>query len=325
MKNKLILLFASLSLLISGCGGAPKDSTSSGDIESVESLPSDVTKLSFKSASSYEYLSTLNGKKVQICGYMATSSPVDGSFFFLMNLPYQNCPFCKPNTSELSNTMEIYPKKGETFGYTNQAIKVTGKLMVAEPGTLFTDLFDYEFAFKIVDAEYKIMKESEMPKELALWQKFSSSGLVQDIYDMYDYVYFTCCWPTYFVNSYTDADGNLVPGFYLYSEDALHFIKTDGAQWNYGYKKGYFEDIISRIEKISADGFKTLVENIKKAKALAEYAISELEAGHFTYKKEYVPRFGTEDFIFTMDDTQLESKWETIYYEFTDWLGSFEM
>ena len=34
------------------------------------------------------------------------------SFMFLMNLPYQSCPFCVPNTSQLSNTMEVYPKKG---------------------------------------------------------------------------------------------------------------------------------------------------------------------------------------------------------------------
>ena len=42
-------------------------------------------KLSFKSAASYEYLQTLNNKQVTINGYMATSSPVDGSFIFLMN------------------------------------------------------------------------------------------------------------------------------------------------------------------------------------------------------------------------------------------------
>jgi hypothetical protein len=51
------------------------------------------TKLSFKSALEYDYLKTLDGKQVTINGYMATSSPVDGSFMFLMNLPYQSCPF----------------------------------------------------------------------------------------------------------------------------------------------------------------------------------------------------------------------------------------
>lgn len=67
----------------------------------------DATKLSFKAASGYDYLKSLDGQTVTISGYMATSSPVDGSFMFLMNLPYQSCPFCVPNTSQLSNTMEI--------------------------------------------------------------------------------------------------------------------------------------------------------------------------------------------------------------------------
>lgn len=48
---------------------------------------SEATKLSFQAASGYDYLKTLDGTKVSISGYMATSSPVDGSFMFLMNLP----------------------------------------------------------------------------------------------------------------------------------------------------------------------------------------------------------------------------------------------
>ena len=33
----------------------------------------------------------------------------------------------------------------------------------------------------------------------------------------------------------------------LYASDALHAIQTDGAQFNYGYREGYFEDIIASI------------------------------------------------------------------------------
>ena len=76
---------------------------------------SEATKLSFQAASGYDYLKTLDGTKVSISGYMATSSPVDGSFMFLMNLPYQSCPFCVPNTSQLSNTIEVYSKKGRSL------------------------------------------------------------------------------------------------------------------------------------------------------------------------------------------------------------------
>ena len=313
MKLRKIPLVVLPFMLLASCGGASNVT------------PSDVTRLSFKSASSYEYLADLSGEKVEICGFMATSSPVDGSFIFLMNLPYQNCPFCKPNTSQLSNTIEVYPKRGETFSYTTQAIKVSGKLSVAPEGKFFTDPYGYEFSFKIVDAEYSIMKESEMSSDLALWQKLSSSGLVSDLYAMYDYVYFTCMWPTYFVNTHYDVDGNEIKGFYLYPADAEKFLKTEGAQWNYGYQPGYFDNLVNRLEKISKTKFTDVKTNIRKAESLAEYAISELENHNYTYEYQYVSRFDTEDYIFTMNDQTMLKQWETLYIEFTDWIGSFEM
>ena len=90
MKNKLRIIALAVALVVAlgalaGCGNQ-----TSGD---------GVTKLSFKAASGYDYLKSLDGTQVSINGYMATSSPVDGSFMFLMNLPYQSCPFCVPNTS----------------------------------------------------------------------------------------------------------------------------------------------------------------------------------------------------------------------------------
>ena len=204
--------------------------------------PSNAVKLSFKDASGYDYLKTLDGQTVTINGYMATSSPVDGSFIFLMNLPYQSCPFCVPNTSQLSNTVEIYPKKGESFTYTSQAIKVIGKLEVAEnENEPFTDDYGYEFNFKIVDATYTIIKAEELSEDIALWQRIANTDVVNDIYKMYDYVNFLCSWNDYYINSYQDENGVTQPGYYLYPRDAESFIYTDGAQYNYGYKEGYFD------------------------------------------------------------------------------------
>ena len=81
----LMLTAIVLMSLFAGCG--EEKTASSGD----------TTKLSFKDAAGYDYLKSLDGSQVSIRGYMATSSPVDGSFMFLMNLPYQSCPFCVPN------------------------------------------------------------------------------------------------------------------------------------------------------------------------------------------------------------------------------------
>lgn len=287
----------------------------------------DVTKLSFKAASGYDYLKTLDGKKVTISGYMATSSPVDGSFMFLMNLPYQSCPFCVPNTSQLSNTMEIYPKEGDSFAYTSQAINVVGTLVVAEDENKpFTDMYGYEFNYKIVDAEYTVISAGELSDEMALWQKIAESDVVNDIYKMYDYVNFLCSWNTYYVNSYTDEDGNEVKGFYLYPSDAENYIFKDGAQYNYGYKEGYFDGIVKKIESVDKEAFSDLVANIRKAEALAKKALAELENKNYTYVYEYIEMFDREDYVYTLTNgEELKAEMQSTYTEFSNWLGSWEM
>lgn len=287
----------------------------------------EITKLSFQAASGYDYLKTLNGTQVSISGYMATSSPVDGSFMFLMNLPYQSCPFCVPNTSQLSNTIEVYSKKNEPFAFTNQAIKVVGTLEVApsqdEP---FTDMYGYEFSFKIMDATYTVIQADELSEDMALWQKIAEADVVTDIYAMYDYVNFLCKWNTYYVNSGTDANGNTVPGYFLYPEDAKYLITTNGAQYNYGYKDGYFEDIVQKIEAVDQTAFSDLVANVRSAEALAKKALAELENGNYTSEKKYLEQFGTEDLVYTLHiGDELTAQMQTLYNAFSNWLGSWEM
>ena len=320
MKNvilktiSLALVLSTLLFCLSACGG--------GDID-----PDDATKLSFKSASGYDYLKTLDGKPVTISGYMATSSPVDGSFMFLMNLPYQSCPFCIPNTSQLSNTMEIYPKSGESFSYTAQAIKVVGILEVSESEDKpFTDKYGYQFCCKIVDATYTIIKSEDLSSDIALWQKFAQTDVINEIYKMYDYVNFVSAWHTYYIPDTTDANGNTIEGYYLWPSDAEKFLYTDGAQYNYGYKDGYFDSIISKIESVDKEAFADLVANIRKAEALANEAISELENQSYTADYKYLDMFKREDWVYTLNRSEeLQAKMEEIYTEFSNWLGSWEM
>ena len=324
MKNRknilsfiaLILVVASVMTLFVGCKK-----------EAEEISEDQITKLSFKSAAGYDYLKTLDGTYVSINGYMATSSPVDGSFMFLMNLPYQSCPFCVPNTTQLSNTMEIYPKEGDAFAYTSQAIKVVGKLVVApSEDQPFTDSYGYQFNFKIVDATYTVIKAEELSEDMALWQSIANTDVVTDIYKMYDYVNFLCAWNTYAVNSYTDENGNEVPGYYLYASDAERFLYTDGAQFNYGYKDGYFDSIVSKIESVDKEAFADLVANVRAAEALAKKALSELENKNYTSEYKYVEKFGQYDHVYTINiGDELIEEMQQIYTEFSDWLGSWEM
>lgn len=308
----LLCLAAALLLCVSGCK---------------EGKSGEATKLSFQAASGYDYLKTLNGTQVTISGYMATSSPVDGSFLFLMNLPYQSCPFCVPNTSQLSNTVEVYPQKGESFGFTNQAIQVTGTLEVApSEDRPFTDLYGYEFNYKIVDASYTIIRADELSEDMALWQKIAETDVVNDIYRMYDYVNFLCAWNTYFVNPGTDENGNVTGGYYLYPEDAIYLVTIDGAQYHYGFREGYFDDIVAKIEAADPEAFADLVANVRGAEALAQKAWAELQNGRYSSEKQYLEQFGTEDLVYTLDaGDELVAQMETLYYEFANWLGSWEM
>ena len=292
-----------------------------------EEADGDAITLSFKQAAGYEYLKSLDGKTVSMNGYMATSSPADGSFIFLMNMPFQSCPFCVPNTSQLANTIEVYPQKGDSFDYTTQAVRVTGTLVVAkDPSKPFTDLYGYEFSFKIEDASYRILKDTDLSAEMQLWQNLSASGIVNDLYDMYNYVNFLCNWPNYKVNSYTDKDGNKHPGYYLYSADALNYLEKDGAQFNYGYKDGYFENLRKRVLKISDTAFSELVNNITEAEALAKEALADLKEGKFTSEKKYVEEFGQEDYIYMLNrGKEFMERMDLLYSFFSNWLAGWEL
>ena len=231
------------------------------------------------------------------------------------------------NTSQLSNTIEIYPRSGDSFRYTEMAIRVTGRLVVApsedEP---FTDAYGYVFNFKIVDATYTVIKAEELSADLALWQSFAESGVMNDLTAMYDYLHFVCAWNTYYVSTHTDKNGNLVKGYYLNDTDAKYYLMTDGAQWNYGYKDGYFDALVAKVEAVDKTAFGDLVANIRKPEALAQKAISELENGNFTREIRYLEQFDNTDYVYTLNkEAELSAEEQKIYSEFSHWLAGWEM
>lgn len=271
--------------------------------------------LSFSDANSVEEMKKLDGEAVNIIGYMSTLSPITGSFMYLMNLPYQSCPFCVPNTTQLSNTMAVYAKDGDSFEFTDRAIKVVGTLEFGD----YTDEYGYEYAYRIKDATYTEVDTSEMGEKLQLWQQLASTDVISDVYNMYEYVNFLCFWPTYTAEFEAGKD-------YLYPTDALHFIETEGAQYNYGYADGYFEDMIATIKEVNATEFGTLIENIKKAQALADKAFAALKNDEYISTAEYSAVFGDGRSQYIMNDNAAyEAEMEAIYTEFAEWLAEWEL
>ena len=271
--------------------------------------------LSFSQANSIEAMKALDGQQVNIIGYMSTLSPINGSFMYLMNLPYQSCPFCVPNTTQLSNTMAVYAKNGDSFEFTDRAIKVTGTLEFGD----YTDEYGYEYGYRITDATYTEVDTSEMSDKMKLWQQLASTDVISDVYNMYEYVNFLCFWPTYTA----EFDGGKD---YLYPTDAVYFVETEGAQYNYGYQDGYFDSMIKTIEEVSSTDFTTLVENIKKAQSLAEHAFADLKAEEYTTTSEYSSSFNDGRNQYKMNNADVyEKEMETIYREFAEWLAEWEI
>ena len=305
--KKLLTILLSLMLILgifTACGNS-----NSGDGEIINNT------LSFSQANSVEAMQKLDGQTVNIIGYMSTLSPITGNFMYLMNLPYQSCPFCVPNTTQLSNTMAVYAKDGDSFEFTDRAIKVVGTLEFGD----YTDEYGYEYAYRIKDATYTEVDTSEMGEKLQLWQQLASTDVISDVYSMYEYVNFLCFWPTYTAEFESGKD-------YLFPTDALHFIETEGAQYNYGYADGYFEGMIATIKEVNATEFNDLIENITKAQALADKALTALKNEEYTTTAEYADVFGDGRSQYIMNDNATyEAEMEAIYTEFANWLAEWEL
>ncbi len=302
MKRTIALLLALvfMALPLSSCGNKTSDGAQ---------------LLSFSQAQSIEEMEKLDGETVTIIGYMSTLSPISGEFMYLMNLPYQSCPFCIPNTTQLANTMAVYAKSADGFEFTDRAIQVTGTLEFGD----YTDEFGYEYTYRIKDAVYTVLDTDDMDPKLKLWQQLASTDVIAEVYQMYEYVNFLCFWPNYTAQFEEGSD-------YLYPSDAIYFYQTEGAQYNYGYADGYFDNLIATIESVSKTDFTVLVENIRKAEALANEAIAELEAGNYSVVTEYAGTFGDGRTQYVMNRyEEFDAKMQATYLEFAEWLATWEL
>lgn len=293
-----ILLMLSIAFSLCGCG---------------KEASGKAAALSFSDAISFDSIERLNGQRVTIVGYMATLSPISGKYMYLMNMPYQSCPFCLPNTTQLSNTMAVYAPDGKTFEYTDQAIRITGTMRVEDT----VDEYGYAYNYHIADASYEIVDLSTVSEEYALWQAIAADGIVSEVNAMFDYVYFLCQWPEY-QSSYVDESGETI-SFYLFPGDVEMYLQDDsGFGYADQYADDYFPKLISRIRAISADGLEDLVSIVESAQAQAEIALAELESGAYLYDE-------ASDKYTLNNGESLYNQFYDVYDRFTDWLTRWEL
>ena len=296
----LIALLICIALLATGCG-------------STKASSSEATKLSFADSASLDTLKALDGKSVTITGYMATLSPLSGEYIYLMNMPYQSCPFCVPNTNQLSNTMAVYAASGSKFEFTDRPVQISGVMRVADK----VDDYGYSYNYDIDNASYTAVDLSSISQEYALYQSLAEDGVIADVNAMFDYLMFVCQWTDY-TSSYTDESGAEIT-YYLYPGDTTSILEDDGP---YGYaaqaSADYFPGLISRVNAISSTGLTELTDIISDAQAVEQYARAELDSGNYTYDE-------AADKYSLTNSEELYNRFYEVYAAFSTWLTQYEL
>lgn len=187
MFNLLSLILIT-SLIFSGCSNLSdkevkdqKNSDSNINLNDIVSTNSNIiinnngpTKIMFKDMISIEDLKRLDGKQVEMIGFVSIASPLDGSFIYLMNMPYQSCVFCLPNTNQLVNTMVAYPKKGESLEYVDTPVKITGTLKFED----INDTNGYSYAYRLIDTKMEEADVSGLEEDIVLYTMLADTGYI---------------------------------------------------------------------------------------------------------------------------------------------------
>ena len=134
-----------------------------------------VTELKFKDTIKTSELKKIDSKKVSMIGFMSTSTPLNGEYTYLMNMPYQNCAFCVPNTDSLVNTIAVYAPEGKSFEFTDVPVRVTGTL---EFGST-TDSMGYTYEYRIKDAKLEPADISNLEEDIKIYTALINQGFAE--------------------------------------------------------------------------------------------------------------------------------------------------
>lgn len=128
-----------------------------------------------KFSQTIEELRSLDGKQIKINGFMSLLSPLNGELIYLMNIPFQSCPYCIPNTNTLSNTIAVV---GKNIEFTQRPVQITGTLVFGE----FFDDYGYEYSYRIENAEIAVLDEKEISEKMRVYYTLSDEDYISDVY-----------------------------------------------------------------------------------------------------------------------------------------------
>lgn len=203
MKNKIlnlifVVILIALLFLLSGCSLQKENKAKkTNNIKKSESMlnadriMSDGSyQIRFSDLVSLSDLKEYNNKTVTAIGYLSPITSYDGSFGYLMNLPYQTCPYCMPSDTKITNTIAIFAKSGKKIEFTEAAIIVRGTLKLES----YTDEYGYSYNYRIVDAVIEEADTSELGDKIILYNKLAEkeilTKLMQILYAIDNNVYY---------------------------------------------------------------------------------------------------------------------------------------
>lgn len=137
-------------------------------------------QIRFSDLVSLEALKEYGNKTVTAIGYLSPITSYDGSFGYLMNLPYQTCPYCLPSDTKITNTIAIFAKNGKKIDFTEAAVMVKGTLKL-EP---YTDEYGYSYNYRIVDVAIEEADTSELGDKIALYNKLAEKEILTKLMEV---------------------------------------------------------------------------------------------------------------------------------------------
>lgn len=205
MKNKIISILKILvilticSFVLTGCSKEEENNVNNNETNikksetmlNADRIMSDGSyQIRFSDLVSVNDLKEYNNKTVTAIGYLSPITSYDGSFGYLMNLPYQTCPYCLPSDTKITNTIAIFAQSGKKIEFTEAAIMVKGTLKLES----YTDSYGYTYNYRIVDATIEEADTSELGNKITLYNKLAEkeilTKLMDTLYSVDDNVYY---------------------------------------------------------------------------------------------------------------------------------------
>ena len=187
-KNKLlfsilITIFVCSLILLVSCSNSndnTNDIKKSNSMLNADRIMADGSyQIRFSDLVSLKDLEEYNNKTVTAIGYLSPITSYDGSFGYLMNLPYQTCPYCLPSDTKITNTIAIFAKNGKQIEFTEAAIMVRGTLKLES----YTDSYGYSYNYRIIDATIEEADTSELGEKIVLYNKLAEKEILTKLMD----------------------------------------------------------------------------------------------------------------------------------------------